>query len=162
MGTNSRTIILGNQHVLNLQAFVYSGATLKIGAGTSAYGLRAWVSEERTLEIGDNCLFSEGITIRTTDHHSIFDLDTLEMLNYPADVTIGGRVWIGQDVAILKGVTIGARSIIGCQALVNRSVPEKELWSGVPARMIRKRISWLDPHPATPEQIRRRMQELNA
>ena len=162
MGTNAKTIIHGGQHALALQAFVYSGAILEIGSGTTAYGLRTWVSEEKTLNIGENCLFSEGITIRTTDHHSIFDLDTEALLNRPANVTICDRVWIGQDVAILKGVTIGSGSIIGAKALVNRSVPEKELWSGAPARMIRQRVSWLDPHPATQDQIRARIQELGA
>lgn len=160
MGSNARTLIRGNQHALNLQAFVYSNAMLDIGPGTVAYGLRVWVSEHRFLTIGRSCLFSEGITIRTTDHHSIFDLDSQTLLNIPADVAIDDHVWVGQDVAILKGVTIGKGAIIGAKALVNRPVPPTELWSGSPARQIRQRVSWLDPHPATADQITQRILEL--
>lgn len=160
MGENAKTIIHGGQHAMTLQAFVYSGAVLEIGKGTTAYGLRTWVSEEKTLKIGQHCLFSEGVTIRTTDHHSIFDLESHELLNHPASVTIEDHVWIGQDVAVLKGVTIGRGAIIGAKALVSKAVPPKELWSGTPARMIRQRVSWLDPHPATEEQVQARIQQL--
>lgn len=160
MGDRSRTKICGGQHTLNLQAFVYSAATLEIGIGTVAYGLRVWVSEERSLRIGERCLFSEGISIRTTDHHSIFEIETSNLLNQPADILIGDRVWVNQDVTILKGVTIGSGSIIGAKALVVRPVPSVELWSGVPARMIRQKVSWLEPNPASKDQIAARLDEL--
>ena len=160
MGDSSRTVIHGHQHTLNLQAFLYRDAVLEIGAGTNAYGLRVWVSEERRMTIGQRCLFSEGVTMRTTDHHSIFEIATLKLLNEPADLAIGDYVWVNQDVGVLKGVTIGTGAIIGAKALVTRSVPELELWSGVPARMIRQNVSWVEPNPASDMQIGERAAEL--
>ena len=150
----------GDQHLLNLQAFIYERSTLEIGRGTVAYGVRVWLSHANKLLIGDRCLFADGISIRTTDHHSIFDVDTLELLNPSADVQIENRVWVGQDVTILKGVTIGAGSIIGAKSLVNRLVPPRELWSGSPARMLRQRVSWCEPNPASADQMKAQLDEL--
>ncbi len=160
MDNNAAVTIHGQQHVLNLQAFVYRDAILEIGTGTNAYGLRVWVSEERRMIIGEHCLFSEGVTIRTTDHHSLFDLSTLKLINEPADVTIADRVWVNQDVGILKGVSVGTGAIIGAKALVTRPVPKLELWSGIPARMIRQEVSWVEPNPASETQMRQRAIDL--
>jgi acetyltransferase-like isoleucine patch superfamily enzyme len=69
------------------------------------------------------------------------------------DVPIGGQegtshpivleddVWLGANVIILEGVSIGRGSIIGAGAVVTKSVPSYEVWGGVPARYIRSRTS---------------------
>ncbi len=159
-GNGSKAMIGGGQHTLNLGVTLYDYSNLELGFGTVAYGLRVWVSTGRQLKIGERCLFSEGVTVRTTDHHSIFDIDLMEQLNEAKDVTLEPDVWIGYDVAIMKGVVIGRGSIVGAKSVVNGPVPAFELWAGCPARMIRRRVSWLDPHPATPDQIRSRMTAL--
>lgn len=50
---------------------------------------------------------------------------------------IGDGVWIGAKVVVLRGVTIGDRSVVAAGAVVTTSVPPDELWGGVPARKIR-------------------------
>jgi acetyltransferase-like isoleucine patch superfamily enzyme len=69
------------------------------------------------------------------------------------DITIGDHVWIGQNVTILKGARIGKGSIIAACALVHRDIPDKQLWGGVPARLLRENVSWVASHPANPHDV---------
>ncbi len=103
--------------------------------------------------VGDDCLFSEGITIRTSDHHSIIDLESFTQANQPMDVTLGRPVWGSPQVQIMCGVNIGMGAIIGAGAIVTKDVPATELWAGVPAKCLRKNVSWVASHPAKAEQI---------
>jgi acetyltransferase-like isoleucine patch superfamily enzyme len=52
-------------------------------------------------------------------------------------VFIDENVWIGAGVAILPGCVIGKNSIIGAGSVVTKSIPENEIWVGVPARKLR-------------------------
>jgi len=54
-------------------------------------------------------------------------------------VLIGDDVWLGTHVVVLNGVTIGNGAVIAAGSLVNRDIPEYEVWGGVPARFLKKR-----------------------
>lgn len=45
---------------------------------------------------------------------------------------------MGAHTIILKGVTVGAKSIIGAGSVVTKSIPDGEIWAGNPAHFIRK------------------------
>lgn len=53
---------------------------------------------------------------------------------------IQDEVWIGANVVILRGVIIGKGSVIAAGAVVVKDVPEMEIWGGVPAKFLKKRI----------------------
>ena len=53
-------------------------------------------------------------------------------------VIIEDNVWIGDNVVILPGVTIGFGSIIAASAVVTKSVPEFSIAAGIPAKVIKK------------------------
>lgn len=53
---------------------------------------------------------------------------------------IQNEVWIGANVIILRGVKIGNGSIIAAGAVVTKDVPELEIWGGIPAKFIKKRL----------------------
>ncbi len=55
-----------------------------------------------------------------------------------AAVEIGDFVWLGERAIVLKGVTIGAYSVIGAGSIVTRDVPPYTLAVGAPARVIRR------------------------
>ena len=46
-------------------------------------------------------------------------------------------MFIGDNVTILKGVTIGANSVIGSGSVVTKNIPENTIAAGVPAKVIR-------------------------
>ncbi len=55
------------------------------------------------------------------------------------DIHIEDDVWLGTRCVVLQGVTIGRGSVIGAGSVVNKSIPEYEVWAGCPARFIKKR-----------------------
>jgi maltose O-acetyltransferase len=55
-----------------------------------------------------------------------------------APVRIGNDVWIGGNVTILPGVTIGNNVVVAAGAVVTKDVPDNSLVGGVPARLIRE------------------------
>lgn len=55
-----------------------------------------------------------------------------------APVTIEDDVWLGQGVCVLPGVTIGAGSVVGANAVVTTDIPPGSVAVGVPARVVRR------------------------
>jgi acetyltransferase-like isoleucine patch superfamily enzyme len=60
-------------------------------------------------------------------------------------ITIGNHVWVGAGTIILEGVTIGDHVVIGAGSLVNRSLPDRVLAYGQPARVVRQLSNVLVP-----------------
>jgi acetyltransferase-like isoleucine patch superfamily enzyme len=60
-------------------------------------------------------------------------------------ITIGDDVWIGSNVTILDGITIGPHSIIGAGAVVTKDVPANTITAGNPARVLRTRTPDTEP-----------------
>ncbi|RZU19280.1 transferase family hexapeptide repeat protein [Kribbella rubisoli] len=54
-------------------------------------------------------------------------------------ITIGDDVWIGSNVTILDGVTVGPHTIIGAGAVVTKNIPANSVAAGNPARVLRSR-----------------------
>ncbi len=52
-------------------------------------------------------------------------------------IVVEDGAWIGGDVTVLGGVTIGAGSVVASGSLVNRDVPRDAIVAGVPARVVR-------------------------
>jgi acetyltransferase-like isoleucine patch superfamily enzyme len=52
---------------------------------------------------------------------------------------IGDRVWIGANVTILKGVTIGNDAVVGAGSVVTKDIPAKAIAVGNPAKVIKYR-----------------------
>ena len=65
---------------------------------------------------------------------------------YPSHskVIIGDNVWLGRDVTICKGVTIGDNCIIGTKSVVTKSIPSNSIAVGVPAKVIGSYGDYMD------------------
>lgn len=55
-----------------------------------------------------------------------------------AAVTIKRGCWIGQNVSIMPGVTIGEMAIVGANSVVTRDVPAKSIVAGNPAKVLKR------------------------
>lgn len=113
-------------------------ATLTIGDDFGMTG-GVIVCEEK-ITIGQRVTIGANSTITDTDFHPI---DPVWRYQYPADaktapVIIEDDVFIGMQVLILKGVTIGKNSMIGAGSVVTKSIPAGVIAAGNPARIIRE------------------------
>lgn len=55
-----------------------------------------------------------------------------------APIMIKDGAFIGTRSIILKGVTIGERSIVEAGSVVTKSIPHDEVWAGNPAQFIKR------------------------
>ncbi|MEQ8972139.1 MAG: acyltransferase [Coleofasciculus sp. C1-SOL-03] len=92
-----------------------------------------------SLTIGKNCAIGPGCYITDHDHGQDLTLPPLKQPMIAKPTQIGNRVWIGANVTILKGVTIGDRTIVGAGSVVTRELPSDAIAVGVPATVIKYR-----------------------
>lgn len=117
---------------------VERGGRLTIGDNVGMSSTRIWVSKE--VSIGSHVNIGGGVVITDTDAHPI---DWRQRRKggegtLAAPVRIADDVWIGANTTILKGVTIGARSVVGAGSVVTRPIPPDCIAAGNPCRVIRK------------------------
>lgn len=97
----------------------------------------------RGITIGSHCLIASGCYFIDHDHQSSRrDVPMGTQSDGPeAPITLENDVWIGANVVLLKGVTIGQGAIVAAGAVVRDSIPPYEIWGGVPAKKIGERPS---------------------
>lgn len=94
-----------------------------------------------SVTIEDNVLIGGDCQIYDNDMHSVFyeyRMQSIDTNIKSLPILIKKGAWIGAHSIILKGVTIGERSVIGAGSVVTKSIPSGELWAGNPAKFIRK------------------------
>lgn len=87
--------------------------------------------------IGDNVMFAPNVSLYTVGHPLDVTLRN-EAWEQTAPITIGNNVWLGGNVVILPGVTIGDNTVVGAGAVVTKSLPANVLALGNPCRVIRE------------------------
>ncbi|WP_430233583.1 acyltransferase [Paraburkholderia tropica] len=120
-----------------------AGSQLLIGSDCTSNGVNFGVQGPgNVIVVFDDCMFSWGVQIRTTDSHGIFDIDSLEQRNHASSVIIGPHVWLGFNSVVNKGTVVGGGAIIGAGAIVTSNIPQQCAVAGVPARVVRERVCW--------------------
>jgi acetyltransferase-like isoleucine patch superfamily enzyme len=118
--------------------------TLEIGDGTDMSNRCSFFVGKR-ITIGKHCMIASGTIMFDSNGHSTDPASRLAGLPPPADevkpITIGDNVWIGRNVMIFPGVTVGDGSVISAAAVVMSDVPPYTVVAGNPAR----RVSNLTP-----------------
>ena len=80
----------------------------------------------------------ESLPLTKIEAHALCNCSAITNLKLPDSiVTIGDDVWVGGNVTILPGVTIGDRAVIGAGAVVTEDIPADSVAVGAPARVIR-------------------------
>lgn len=119
---------------------------LSVGDGSSIPKGSVFYCTEAPLIIGKKVIFGPHPTIITGDHRidvvGSYIMDNVEKLpENDAPVIIEDDVWVGANVTILKGVTIGRGSVVAAGAVVNRSFPPYSVIGGVPAKILKYRFT---------------------
>jgi acetyltransferase-like isoleucine patch superfamily enzyme len=120
-------------------AFVLKGPEARIEIGDGSGMSNALIAAYESVVIGKDVNIGAGAKIMDTDFHPL-DLDErIRNVNIPhRPVRLEDGVFVGTNAIILKGVTVGAESVIAAGAVVAKSVPPGEIWGGNPARFIKK------------------------
>lgn len=141
-GSNSIVYVCENSHRIFLNISTFNSSTIFVGKGSYFNGaINIAAAEYQNIIIGDDCLFSFGIWIRTADPHLIFDVESKKRINPSKGVLIGDHVWIGQDAMILKGSQIGSGSIVGGRSVVSgKELDSNCCYGGNPAKKLRSSI----------------------
>lgn len=85
---------------------------------------------------GDNVFVAPGCGFYTAGHP--LDAERRNAgLEYALPIRIGNNVWIGAQVCVLPGVTIGDNTVIGAGSVVTKDIPSGVLAAGNPCRVIR-------------------------
>jgi len=86
------------------------------------------------ITIGDDCLIGHNAVIATLQH-DIAPSRRGDLI--PSPVVIGNNVWLGANVTVLPGVTIGDDAVVGAGSVVTKDVPARTVVVGSPARVVR-------------------------
>lgn len=113
------------------------GARLTWESGASLCG-----PDGQSILVGNGCMFSNNVILRTSDGHGIFDRDSGDLLNMAAPVIIEQHVWIGNGARCNKGVHIREGSVLGGASIATGTLDAKCIYAGVPARKKRENIAW--------------------
>ena len=92
--------------------------------------------------IGDNCVIGQRCLVIGGGNYDISNRNDLIRTSPIVDdggVTVENNVWLGANVSVLGGVTVGQGSVAGTGAVVSRSVPTFSVCLGVPAKVVRER-----------------------
>ncbi len=109
----------GRNITLGKNVFINAGCTFQDQGGVT---------------IGDNSLIGHNALLATLNHGLAPD-HRADM--HPAPISIGRNVWVGANVTVLPGVTIGDNAVVAAASVVTKDVPENAVVVGSPARVVR-------------------------
>jgi acetyltransferase-like isoleucine patch superfamily enzyme len=155
---NGKTFLTIGNNSLVEGKFIFENGSGSISVGDRVFigGGTTFISIER-IEIHDDVMFSWGCTVVDNNAHS---LDSRERANDVVDwqkglqedkighykdwsvvrsapVVIKRNAWIGFNVIILKGITIGVGAVVGAGSVVTKDVPDFAVVGGNPAQIIK-------------------------
>ncbi|HXE14776.1 MAG TPA: hypothetical protein VN633_21800 [Bryobacteraceae bacterium] len=137
-----------NSHGVTRPCFLSAispGSTIELGASCGLSG--TIIAAATKVVLGDRVQCGANTLITDNDAHSLDAAQRRMEIegtlprganhNVSKPVIIHDDVWLGMGVTVLKGVEIGARSVIGAGSLVTKSIPPDSLAVGSPARVIK-------------------------
>ena len=124
------------EHVVILpHLYVDYGYHCFIGAGTYInHG--AYLMDCAKITLGRHCFIGPNCGMYTAIHPMLPE-ERNSGLETTAPITLGDNVWLGGDVTILPGVTIGSNTVIGAGSVVTKDIPSGVVAVGNPCKVLR-------------------------
>jgi acetyltransferase-like isoleucine patch superfamily enzyme len=111
---------------------------ISIGDGTSIVGACV-ISAVRSVQLEENVLLARNVYI--SDHMHRYDQTNQPVLAQGLEkikpVLIRRGAWLGQNVVVCPGVTIGRGAVVGANSVVTQDVPDFAVAAGAPARIVK-------------------------
>jgi len=146
----SLPILLGGTTRMTIGSHVYLGpdcwllthrpdGRLEIGEGTAIAG-NCVLSAALDIRIGRGVLFARNVYI--ADHRHGFSKPGVPILDQGIEdlrpVVVEDGAWLGQNVVLLPGVTVGQGAVVGANSVIRKDVPPRTVVVGSPGRVVRQ------------------------
>ena len=111
---------------------------IRIGGGTFL-NLNVMVAAADLVEIGAHCMLANGCLVTDANHRFDDPHRPVPWQGFTSKgpTRIGDNVWLGANVVVTSGVTIGERSVIGANAVVIDDIPPFSIAAGAPAKVLK-------------------------
>ena len=113
--------------------------TLRLGDRvTATSALQIYALDDITIE--DDVMFASNVFISDGLHayHNANEPYKYQGMTRISPIRVGRGSWIGQNVVIVPGVTIGEFVIIGANSVVTKSIPARSIAAGAPAQVTKR------------------------
>ncbi len=145
-----RRLVIGAHAVFEPGVWLTSDTgRIVIGAG-AMLNLNVMVAAVERVEIGEHSMLANGCLV-TDANHRFDDPDRpvpWQGFTTKGPTLIGDNVWLGANVVVTSGVTIGRRSVIGANSVVIDDIPPFSIAAGAPAQVLRQVRYPDEPDPA--------------
>ena len=130
----------------NNRGCIYATENARINIGNNVGMSSPVLWAHNAITIGDNVKIGANSILIDTDSHSLdYRMRRSPMTDggKSAPIVVEDDVLIGANCIILKGVRIGARSVVGAGSVVTKDVPPDTIVAGNPAKVIKKIVDTL-------------------
>jgi len=114
----------------------FGGHNVHLGNGVYA-NFNLTLTDDTDIYIGDKTMIGPNVTIATAGHPIKPELRAQEY-QYDFPIHIGKNVWLGANVVVCPGVTIGDNTVIGAGSVVTRNIPANVVAVGAPCKVLRE------------------------
>ena len=135
-------IVPWNRFQLGRQSVIESFSCVNNAVGDVIIGDHTRIGLHNTIigpvTIGSHVNLAQGVVLTALDHNfndPNHTIDTQGVTTRP--IIIDDDVWIGANVTVTSGVSIGAHSVIGAGSVVTHDIPAGSVAAGIPAKVMR-------------------------
>jgi len=140
IGSNCKFLSRANSNLIGINrpcsiATLQSEFKAKLVIGDNCGFSGTVIGAFKNIRIGNNVKCGANTLITDSDWH-LDDFRSGECL----DINIEDNVWLGINVVVLKGVTIGENSLIGANSVVTKNIPKNVIAAGNPCKVIKEYV----------------------
>lgn len=157
---SSGRVSIGERVWIAADVEIQTDSEVKIREGTTIQR-RSTINGSTTL--GRDCILAPGVFISSGTHpfraiphlhireqeRRLF-IDDIEMAKLDKSIWVQDDCWLGTNVVVCPGVTIGKGSVVGANSVVTHDVTPYSVVAGSPARAIGRRLEWIPPSSLDP------------
>lgn len=137
-------IYLGNNSIVETGVYfnydgIYSPEPSIIIGSETFIGANCEFNISGKILIGKTCLIASGCKFIDHDHSTALGSTINIQPPSISPIVLGDDVWLGFNVTVLKGVTIGTGAVVAAGSVVTKNIGEYEIYAGVPAKFIKRR-----------------------
>jgi acetyltransferase-like isoleucine patch superfamily enzyme len=146
-GLMRRGIVLGDHAKIGAYSVLAGAPISNLGEGismgaNSAVDAYSFIGSSGFVSIGQNVIMGQHVGFHPENHEfDRIDIPIREQGTTRQGITIEDDVWVGSNAIFLDGAHVGRGSVIGAGSVVRGSIPPYSIAVGVPAKVVRSRMS---------------------